>query len=135
MSAFANADTEGYSRQSVRLNPAHARLEYGRAMGLGVNASHPRREEDASIQRTLRDTGERNGFFRGSARLLSHAEAVMDSDAGHPVGNALPTGWPASLSMTASAWLRSRAEPRKNPLRSPVSRNVRWIEASSSLRG
>lgn len=88
---LANADTEGYSRQSVRLNPAHARLEYGRAMGLGVNASHPRREEDASIQRTLRDTGERNGFFRGSARLLSHAEAVMDNDAGHPVGNAVNT--------------------------------------------
>ena len=88
---LANADTEGYSRQSVRLNPAHARLQYGRSVGLGVNASHPRREEDASIQRTLRDTGERNGFFRGSARLLSHAEAIVDSDAGHPVGSAVNT--------------------------------------------
>jgi len=88
---LANSDTEGYSRQSVRLNPAHARLDYGRSLGLGVDASNPRRQEDASIQRTLRQTGERNGFFRGSARLLSHAEAIVDSDAGHPVANAINT--------------------------------------------
>jgi flagellar hook-associated protein 1 len=86
---LANADTEGYSRQSVRLNPAHARLDYGRSLGLGVNASRPRREEDPSIQRTLRDNGEQHGFFRGSARLLSHAEGLVDSDAGHPVGHAI----------------------------------------------
>jgi flagellar hook-associated protein 1 FlgK len=88
---MANADTEGYSRQSVRLSPALARVDYGRAMGMGVDASGPRRQEDASIQRTLRQTGERSGFFRGSARLLSHAEAIVDSDAGHPVANAVNT--------------------------------------------
>lgn len=88
---LANADTEGYSRQSVRLSPAHARLGYGRSVGLGVDASNPTRQEDASIQRTLRDTGEQSGFFRGAARLLSHAESTINDEGGHPVGQALDT--------------------------------------------
>lgn len=86
---LSNVDTPGYSRQSVALGAAHSTLIGGPGMGLGVTAGNARRNEDAALNRNLRELGSRYGYGRAQASLLAEAETITGSPDEHPIGTAV----------------------------------------------
>ena len=76
---MANAATEGYSRQVVRLTPARGQtIGFGSTIGLGVQLQSITRQVDTAIQARLRDAISNEQGAVISQRFLSAIESIQN---------------------------------------------------------
>ena len=116
---ITNADTEGYSRQSV--NPGASKAEYvdGLAIGTGVEALSITRARDIYADVQFRNETSKEGYYDMCAKNYDKIEAIFNDTNESGIENALQEFYNAwqNLSVNASdsaARTKAHHRPRNN---------------------
>ena len=100
---ITNADTEGYSRQSV--NPGATKAEYrdGLAIGTGVDALSITRARDVYADVQFRSETAKEGYYDYCAKNFDKVEAIFNDTNQRGVENALQEFYKSWLNLSVNA--------------------------------
>lgn len=118
---IANANTEGFSRQRVRLETSTPLDFVPGQFGTGVQAVAVERIRDEFIDNQIRTQATSNGFFSSQREIMDRLEVVF-SDPLNPVSDSLTStaqsGLNSSLSSLFDAWQELSLNPESAAIRS-----------------
>jgi len=88
-SNIANANTDGYSRQTVDINTTQTLSSSYGYLGTGVEASEVKRVSDAYVLKQLNSAAGESGELEVDLKYLESVEAVLDESEGSGLNEAL----------------------------------------------
>lgn len=123
---IANANTEGYTRQRVNMNPtapyppaARNRPEIPGQVGSGVEAGSIERVRDRFIDKQYRQENSKAGFYEAKADMMSKMEAILNEPTDEGLSQSFDLFWKSLQDLSVNpedSGARSVVKQRGNAL-------------------
>ncbi len=116
---IANANTPGYSRQTVDLEESFPALDIPGTRGRGVSIGAVTSSRNVLIERRLRTSGALSSYYKSASDLLNRIETLFNEPAG--------TGLSSSLNGFFNSWQALSTNPSSASARSNVARSAQTL--------
>ncbi len=127
---IANANTPGYSRQTVDLTEAFPALDVPGTRGRGVSISAIRSSRNDLLEKRLRASDSLTSYYKSASELLARVETLFNEPAGTGLSDALNSFFGAWQTLSTNP---SSAASRQNVIRAANRLSIEFKQIDGNL--